>query len=163
MRRHLRLHADPMKIKITPYGFHKYANDYLMAAENWPSKGEYSPVPYFMTCRSIELGLKAYLLGKGKKLDEVKKDSFGHNGHDIEKGLKTARLNSLDELIKTNDSEEKHIRLANNYYKTKGFEYFFIMNHAAGLTDLPDLEILKKYSSKLLENIKTLTDNTDAD
>ena len=159
MTKNITIHVGPIKINITPYGFHKYATDYLNVADNWSAIGNYSPVPYFMTCRSIELGFKAYLLAKGKKLNYVK-DSVGH---DLIEGLKNARLNSLEELFKTTDHEESQILIANKYYKTKGFEYFFVANHITGLKDLPNLNTLINYSHKLLESIKQLTDNTDVD
>lgn len=34
-------------MRISPYGFHKYAMDYLEIAEKLTSEAEYSPVPYF--------------------------------------------------------------------------------------------------------------------
>jgi hypothetical protein len=69
----------------------------------------------------------------------------------------------LDSLIKTTVEEEREILIANKIYNKKGFEYFFVLNHVTGLKGLPDLEVLRKYSKKLLEDIKELTDNTDVD
>ena len=42
---------------VTPVGFLVYAEDYLKASVNWVSDRNYSPVPYFLACRSIELAL----------------------------------------------------------------------------------------------------------
>lgn len=113
----------------------------------------------FLYCRTIELGLKAYLLAKGKNLVYIKK-SVGHN---LTIGLKNARQNSLDDIIETTDIEQEEIEKANKYYNAKGFEYFFVINHITGLTELPKLEVLKEYSKKLLIKIKPFTDNTDVD
>jgi hypothetical protein len=159
MKRNFVIQIEPIKLNITPFGFHKYALDYLEIADKWTSKSGYSPVPYFLYCRSIELGLKAYLLAIGKNLKYVK----GSVGHDLTLGLKNSRLNKLDEIVETTHIEQKEIELANKYYKTKGFEYFFVLNHITGLTELPKLNILKEYSYKLLRKIKPLTDNTDVD
>ena len=159
MTRNIVIKVGPIIFNMTPFGFHKYASDYLDTADKWTSESKYSPVPYFLYCRAIELGLKAYLLSKGKKLGWVK-DSLGH---DLDKGLKNSRLNSLDDILDTSDIEEKEIEIANKYYKTKGFEYFFVSNHITGLKGLPKLDILKNYAHRLLKNIKPLTDNTDVE
>ena len=159
MPKNIVIHVGPIKLNLTPYGFHKYATDYLNSAENITKIHGYNPVPYFLTCRSIELGLKAYLLAKGKKLNYVKNTV----SHDLEKGLNFARSESLDEIVETTDIEKNQILIANNYYKSKSFEYFFVYRHVTGLKDLPDLVMLKKYATKLLTNIKRLTDNTDVD
>jgi len=159
MKGNIVINVETAKIRINPFGFHKYACDYLDSADKWTGEIRYSPVPYFLYCRAIELGLKAYLLSKDKKLAWIKNTL----GHDLTKGLKNARLNSLDDLFDTTDNEAREIEIANNYYKTKGFEYFVILNHITGLKGLPSLDILKTYSHKLLKHIKPLTDNTDVE
>jgi hypothetical protein len=157
MARKIIIKMESMSLKITPLGFHKYARDYLRTADNLTLESQYSPVPYFLYCRAIELGLKAYLLAKGKDLKFVKKKV----GHDLTKGLENARKLALDDIIGTTEIEKNQIELANKYYKDKGFEYFLVLNHASGLQGLPELDVLKKYSHKLLNKIKPLTDNTD--
>lgn len=159
MKRNIVIKTRLIKFNITPFGFHEYASDYLDTADKWTSESKYSPVPYFLYCRTIELGLKAFLLAKGKNLKYVK-DSVGH---DLTLGLKNARLNNLDDIVETTDIEKEQIEVANKYYKTKGFEYFFVSNHITGLKGLPKLDTLKEYSHKLLNKIKPLTDNTDVD
>lgn len=148
---------EPLKFNITPFGFHKYASDYLDTADNWSSESKYSPVPYFLYCRSIELGLKAFLLAKGKNLEYVKYKI----GHSLTKALENARQNALDDIIETSDIEKVEIEIADKYYKDKGFEYFSVSNHVTGLKELPKLDILKEYSQKLISKIKPLTDNTE--
>jgi hypothetical protein len=157
MARKYVIKLEPMNLNIAPLGFHKYARDYLRTADNLILEPKYSPVPYFLYCRAIELGLKAFLLAKGKKLKFVKDNV----GHDLTKGLENARQFALDDIIGTTEIEKKQIELANKYYKEKGFEYFFVLNHASGLQRLPELDVLKKYTHKLLNKIKPLTDNTD--
>jgi hypothetical protein len=153
------LKAESSEIKISPFGFHKYASDYLETAEKWPTQSTYSPVPYFLYCRTIELGIKAYLLAKGKDLDFIK---FNIR-HDLTKGLNNAILNALDDILETTDIEKAEIEVANKYYKDKGFEYFFVEKHATGLMELPELEVLKRYAHKLLSKIKALTYDPDID
>jgi len=157
MTKNIVIKIEPFRINITPLGFHKYAHDYYTAAEQWTNKikdTSYSPVPYFLYCRAIELGLKAYLLGKRKKIKYV---------HDLTTILRDARLNSLDHLFKTTEQEENEILIANNIYNKKGFEYFFVLNHVTKLKDLPKLNVLRKYSEKLLREIEELVKNTDVD
>jgi hypothetical protein len=156
MPRKIVIKIESMNLNITPLGFHKYARDYLRTADNLTLESQYSPVPYFLYCRAIELGLKAYLLAKGKNLDFVK-----DLRHDLKKGLKCARKHALDNIIVTTENENNQIKIANKYYNTKGFEYFEVFNHALGLEGLPELDVLKKYTHKLLNKIKPLTDNTD--
>lgn len=155
MKKKYVLKAESMKITITPFGFRKYANDYFVAGEIWLEKQDkeeettYSPVPYFSYCRAIELGLKAYLLAKGKSIKWIKTELR----HDLKKALKHAKQNSLEDLVNTSNKEELEIEIANIYYDEKGFEYFFFENHVTGLKDLPNLEIIRKYSEKLIRDI----------
>lgn len=156
MTRKIVIKLDSISLNITPLGFHKYARDYLRTADNLILESQYSPVPYFLYCRAIELGLKAYLLAKGKNLDFVK-----DLRHDLKKGLKHARKHALDNIIVTTETEINQIKIANKYYNTKGFEYFSVSNHVTGLQELPKLDVLKTYTHKLLKKIKPLTDNVD--
>lgn len=162
MVKNIVIQIEPAKINITPYGFHKYASDYFDAGERWPKTDEispYSPVPYFLYCRAMELGLKSFLLAKGKKLKWIKKKL----GHSLDKGLRIAKSNGLDDLFKTTNEEINEISKANRNYQIKGFEYFFVSNHVTGLKDIPDLKILRQYSQKLLSKIRELVQNTDLD
>lgn len=134
---------------ITPTGFLVYARNYFSAATNWITDGKYSPVPYFLFCRSIELGFKAFILAKGEKLNFVK-NKIGHN---LEYALEKAISYSLEDFVSITPEEKKQIQKANAYYNDKGFEYFNIKNLFDKI-NLPDIEILGKYSEKLLRDIE---------
>ena len=136
-------------IYITPTGFLVYAQNFYSAAIKWETDGNYSPVPYFLFCRSIELGLKAFVLAKGEKM-EVVKLKIRHN---IDFALEKALNYSLADFLLTTEEEKKELQKANIYYNDKGFEYFNIKN-LFGKNDLLELEILKQYSEKLLKEIK---------
>ena len=102
---------------MTPFGFHKYASDYFIAADSWTKnimKEGYSPVPYFLYSRSIELGLKAYLLAKKLSLKSVIKCS-----HDLNMTLNLAKSNFLDSFVTMSSDEEKHITLSNEIYSDR--------------------------------------------
>jgi len=159
MTKNIMIKLETGHYNMTPFGFHKYASDYFVAADTWTKniiKEGYSPVPYFLYSRSIELGLKAYLLAKKQSLTTVIKCN-----HDLIKALNKAKLNSLDSFVITSSDDEKHITLANNIYSKKGFEYFYIINHVTGKEKFPNISVLHDYSEKLLKNIKVLTDNTE--
>jgi hypothetical protein len=144
---------------MTPFGFHKYANDYFIAADLWVkniSKSDYSPVSYFLFCRSIELGLKAFLLAKNVDIKLVVK-----NSHNLVESLKMAMTHKLSNHVPTSKLDEDNITLANDIYSDKGFEYFFVINHLQGFDKFPDINLLKDFADKLLKNIKILTDITD--
>ena len=157
MKKKYALNAEVAIIRISPFGFHKYAEDYYLAAKRWRNSEKYSPVPYFLYCRSIELELKAFLLAKGENVSWIK-EKLGHN---LVRALIKAKQYSLDDFVKTSLVEENQIDIANGYYNSKGFEYFFVPNHAEGLKKLPKLDVLQNYSEKLLKGIEELIKNTD--
>ncbi len=143
------LKAETGYVNISPYGFWYYANDYLDAGINWinhQSENRYSPVPYFLFCRAIELGLKSYLILQGIEIDFIKKKLR----HDLIKILKKAQENSLSEIKTISNEEFNEIEKANSFYDLKGFEYFFISNHVEGLAKHPDLKILEAFAKDLL-------------
>jgi hypothetical protein len=51
---------------------------------------------------------------------------------------------------------KQKITKASEYYSDKGFEYFKIEN-LFDKSNLPDLNVLRNYSEKLLKNIKEFT------
>jgi hypothetical protein len=58
--------VPPMVLHISPLGFHRYASEFLRAAQGFKINDGFSPVPYYLICRSTELSLKAFLLAKGE-------------------------------------------------------------------------------------------------
>jgi hypothetical protein len=151
--------AENVKLNITPLGFFKYASDYFDTANKWTVDTKFSPVPYFLYCRTIELALKSYLLAKGTELKWIKKKL----SHDLNKALEHAIKNCLEQVLVVTDDDKKEIAKANEYYKSKGFEYFLVSNHVKGLALLPDLEKLKNFACKLLVGIKLLAENTEVE
>jgi hypothetical protein len=135
---------------ITPVGFLVYAKNYYSAGINWPSDEKYSPVPYFLFSRSIELGLKAFSLANGEKMSVLR--SKKRVGHDLLLALENAQSYALTKFVQITAEEEIEWRKANSYYADKGFEYFEFKS-IFDKKNLPDLNILQTYSGKLLENI----------
>jgi len=141
------------KIKISPLGFHHYGSEFLRTGRSFnKAKEGFSPVPYYLYSRAIELLLKAFLLSKGISKEELKKKKTF--GHDLMKALNKARLLGIDDIVEITLEEEKEVEKTNAYYAKKEFEYFEILNTVNGYPGLPDLEVLNELASKLAEKLK---------
>jgi hypothetical protein len=144
--------VQSMVLHISPLGFHQYASEFLRAAEGFKINDGFSPVPYYLICRSMELALKAFLLAKGVP----KKTLKGTLGHNLEKVLKKAVSLGLDKVVSITPQHKEELRKANNYYASKGFEYFEVTRAATGYPNLPDLRVLSDFASLLVTKLKPL-------
>lgn len=115
---------EPVVVRISPLGFHRYASEFLRAARSVSVDSSFSPVPYYLYCRSLELALKAFLLTKNVSIRELKSR---HLGHDLVKVLDKAKTIGLGQLFTVTSAHERELVKANNYYTSKGFEYFEVM------------------------------------
>jgi hypothetical protein len=143
------IEAGPIQIRITPYGFHMYAQRFLRVAKTVKAEPTFSPVPYYLYCRALELVLKAYLLVQG--LSEKQVTCLRH---DLTRVLKKARRLGLDNVVTISKPERAEISKANSYYKKKGFEYFQVGRAARAYPDLPDLNVLDGCVSRLVEQLR---------
>jgi hypothetical protein len=139
---------DNEKLYFTPLGFYDFADDFYQTGIAYTNKGRYSPVPFFLFCRSIELSFKAYLLARKYSITGVKK-----LGHDLIRILNTSNQNGFQSILVTTENEQKVIEYANKYYKSKGFEYFSFNHLLHGHYKSFDLSLLKSYSLKVLEAV----------
>ncbi|MGA7845026.1 MAG: hypothetical protein WCB17_10795, partial [Dehalococcoidales bacterium] len=114
---------EPMHINLSPDAFHMWATHYLKCKNDFQSPDKFSPVPYFLLCRAIELEIKARQL-KAVTQNQVK-DNYGH---DLVKAY--GALTPAEKVLVQN--EEKTLKIASDIYKRKGFEYFNIMSAAQG-------------------------------
>ena len=137
-------------VNVSPSGFHRYASEFLRAADSFQSGDGFSPVPYYLHCRVIELALKAFLLAKGFSVKDLK-DMLGH---DLGEALNRAVQHGLQSEVTIEPKAEEEIKKANVYYKDKGFEYFQVTKAATGYQGLPDLKILADISSRLVSGLK---------
>ena len=87
--------AEPGMLHINPLGFHRYASEFLRAAQDFRMNDGFSPVPYYLVCRSIELALKAFLLAKGIPEGELKGKSLGHNLEEVLKKAMSLGFNKI--------------------------------------------------------------------
>lgn len=146
--------VKPIKIRVSPYGFYLYANDFFSAATLWKDLKRFSPVPYYLYCRSIELALKSFILCHDKNITTEKLKDKKKYGHDLIKCLNQAEKVFGKRLLE--DKERENVEKANKYYKEKGFEYFRVIDFVCGRQNIPDLLILKQASSKLLNLLSSL-------
>lgn len=143
--------VPPFELFISPMGFHRYASDFLGAAKGIEIKNEFSPVPYYLVCRSLELSLKAFLLAKGVSKEKLK--DRRSLGHDLEKVLGKAISLGIDEFVSLLPSYKVELAKANKYYASKGFEYFKIVKAATGYRDLPEINVLSDFATHLVDKL----------
>jgi len=101
-------------VNLSPILFRKNSQDYLKAYEDFIPPNRFSPIPFFLCCRSIELALKAIHL-ESRTRQHVKK----LYSHDLEKSYKD--LDPAFQIL--NDAERRLLSEANAIYKEKEFEY----------------------------------------
>jgi hypothetical protein len=135
------LKAQGLFINVSPDAFHMWATHYFKCQRDFQCPDSFSPVPYFLLCRAIELELKSRHL-IDKRQPEVK-DSYGHNllasYHDLPD---SDRILTDEELVVLNQ--------ANEIYKAKGFEYFRPDHALMGYSNFPDLTTLEAIAKRLL-------------
>ncbi|WP_163831885.1 hypothetical protein [Spartinivicinus ruber] len=130
-------------VNLSPDAFQLWANHYYKCKQDFQSPSKFSPVPYFLLCRSIELTLKArHLHGDTKK---AVKDKFSHNLKKCYDALK-------EDFKLLNKDEYKVLKFANKIYSKKGFEYFNAEHAIKGYKNYPELNKLDVIAKKLIDS-----------
>jgi hypothetical protein len=130
-------------LNISPTMFHIYATQYYQCKQTFRHREPFSPVPYFLLCRAIELELKAKHLAL-KSRAEVKSD-YGHN--------LTKSYDDLDATDKTlSAAEYADLKSASEIYNVKGFEYCTVSDAVTGFNNFPDIASLDLIAKKLIGN-----------
>ena len=133
--------VDCITVNMSPDAFHRWAQHYYKCRQDFQSPDSFSPVPYFLLCRTIELEIKSRHL-QNMNQEEVKED-FGHN--------LIGSYDSLNEEHKILDGDERDVlSTANEIYKKKGFEYFTPEHALRGYSIYPDLDALDAIAKKLI-------------
>lgn len=136
--------ADTGYVNLSPDLFRRYAIEYLQYHLAFKPDTKYSPVPYFLICRAIELSLKAkHLENKSRK--EVK-GKYGHNLVKLYDEL------PIEQKI-LEATERDTLVAANTIYDVpnKGFEYVSVFDAVTGFKSFPDLAALERIADKLLQ------------
>jgi hypothetical protein len=133
--------AEGIDANLSPDAFHRWAMHYYKCRHDFASPHKFSPVPYFLLCRAIELELKSRHL-QGKRHLEVKR-AYGHHLTKAYAGLPPS------EQILTPE-EVVVLEQASDIYASKGFEYFELEDALTGFHRFPDLSMLDRVAKKLL-------------
>lgn len=118
--------------------------------EGRPEDERWSPVEHFLACRTIELGLKAFLSLKGKKLQEL---SGGPYGHDLQNLLAEADTNDMADLIPLTEIERFNIERAHRYYLEKVFEYPAVIEALKGYPEVANVDHLLTIGDRLVSQL----------
>ena len=126
---------------LSPDAFHLWATHYYQCRQAFRSPDQFSPVPYFLLCRAIELELKSRHLG-AKRQAQVKQ-AYRHDLVKSYNGLSASEQNLSDE-------EFALLSEASSIYKDKGFEYFDPVDALTGFSRFPDLDKLDALTKKII-------------
>jgi hypothetical protein len=127
---------------ISPDAFHMWAQHYYKCKQDFQSPGSFSPVPYFLLCRAIELEIKSRHL-QTKHRSKVKTE-YSHN---LIKGYEA--LEPQQKIL--NNKEVETLTDANAIYIGKGFEYFNPEHALRGYDLFPNLMLLDAIANKLIQ------------
>jgi hypothetical protein len=143
----------PIRLNLTPLAFHQFAERFRDVARVAQVPSGFSPVPYYLYCRAIELSLKAFLLLNGVTKVEISRRTLGH---DLVRNLDRAEALGLSAIVPVTGEERMQVVKANAYYVDKDFEYANVMRAVRGYRDLPDLSVLDLLVDRLLVQLKPL-------
>ena len=115
------------------------------------SELKFDPVRLYLTCHSIELGLKAYLSLRGALMVELSEGPYGHN---LESILEKAIEKEIGSLVPLGDDHCSEIRHANTYYSGKVLEYPAVGKAINGFRDMPSLDLLLEAAEILVISLK---------
>ena len=133
--------AGGIDANLSPDAFHRWATHYYKCRHDFVSPHKFSPVPYFLLCRSIELELKSRHLERRKQV-EVKR-AYGHH---LTKAY--AALPQSDQTL--TPDETAVLAQASVIYASKGFEYFEPEDALTAYRRFPDLSVLDRVAKRLL-------------
>jgi hypothetical protein len=151
MTRNVTIKLETIHINLSPYGFNHYPEEYLAVARSIEVGSTFSPVPYYLYCRCLELGIKAFLSLKGVSKQELKRKTLGH---DLEALLDKAEGLGFSKLVLLSPDEKVEISKANKYYAKKDFEYINVSKVVRGYPQLPILRVLDNIGAKIVSNLR---------
>jgi hypothetical protein len=110
---------------------------------------------YYLVGHSIELSLKAFLLGRGVSIGKLRSKLYGHN---LAALLSEARRRKLGNLAKLSRQDIAVINVLNECYGVKELEYAF-----TGARRLPHYSVTVSLAKHLLDSLdpycRKLADN----
>jgi len=141
--------------KTTSYGMWKYGNTFRQASISVLAQQDNHPsMPYyFLAGQSFELLLKAFLMGRGVSLEDLRK----YYGHNLQLLLKESRRRKLGKEVELKPHHVGVIDLLNLEYKPRRFQYY-----ESGNMYLPDLQFLIEANEKLALGLEVFCSNMTA-
>lgn len=137
------------KQNATPSGFLTHAREFLAAGILVLNRAEEVSLPaYFLLGRSVELSLKAFLLGCGVKASELKSRRYGHNLSSL---LDAALERGITRELKLETIEIAVIKLLSYDYVEKRFEY----RDTGGTYHLPLIDVTEQVCEKLAAGLES--------
>jgi hypothetical protein len=138
-------HTIKLKIGSFSYDYlHSNAIQYLKCRRLLGNEAPYSPIPYFLLCRAIELELKSrlYPVLTRKKLASWE---YRHNLEELYATLPDEKKVPFDE------NECPVFEQASKIYVAKGFEYPPVKETAVSQMIFPDIAVLERIATKLID------------
>ncbi len=134
--------AGGIDANLAPDAFHWWAAHYYKCKQDFRAPDDrFSPVPYFLLCRAIELEVKSRHL-RSLTQQQVKV----RFGHDLSRAY--AALDSREKVL--NPSELRTLVAASGIYAGKGFEYFEPEDAATAYSRYPSLDELDSIAKRLI-------------
>jgi hypothetical protein len=137
-----RIKIEAGSLNFSAPSFRMWASHYYKCFKDFQSPGGgWSPVPYALLCRAIELELKS------RHLEKIGLSRVKDFLHDL--------LQLYDDLPASqhvlNREERKLLQKASELYKEKAFDYVQVMDAATAYKRFPDLTRLDAVTKKLLQ------------
>jgi hypothetical protein len=139
-----KLKQSGIAANLAPDAFFLWARHFIKCDADFSPPDSFSPVPYFLLCRAIELAIKAFHLINHSQ--GYVKDTFGHDFFKAYAALPTSKQQlSADEL--------GLLKSANDIYREKDFEYFMPEDVLTAYSRYPDLSRLRQVAEKILNSV----------
>lgn len=127
--------------RCTPAGYWRVAAEYAVAARSVQAVSDRLLFPTLqLHGQAIELALKAFLLKRGMKLQDVEATR-----HRLTQALKAARLRRLGTEVKLSRLDIMLIQLLDVNYSRHRFRYI-----VTGATQVPDIALLSQLCERLV-------------
>src|ERR687898_666558 len=131
-----------LTVNLSPDASHIYATHYYKCKLDFTPPDDYfSPIPYFLLCRAIELEIKARHL---KRLTQKEvKDKFRHHL------LRAYEALDVQEQI-LSQNELAVLKTADELYIKTDLAYFDPVHALTAFSQFPDLDLLDTIAKKLI-------------
>lgn len=148
------LNAEPVMAVLTPYAMARSAHHLFQMARAYNAKADATPIRLYVFCVSIEIGMKAAILGED--CTEVNKQLIKGIGHDLVKLNAQFETTFQNKLLDEDDIDA--LTKINPYFRDKGLEYFttpMLVSTLKGRSDFPETNAIEAVARKVQEFLET--------